>query len=280
MDGPALRLPESPTRLYIDAAYAASSDLSSLPYIAGSGRNFRFAAGGVWRWHRFSFEAELPFANVTTLHVTDALNSGPPYPEEQTGTALGDFRIGAIWTHRLADEAVVAGVGMRVRVPTHTTHFNFYLPTNNEMVSYVFPYYFHLEPTVIVGGAIGRFSYVINEGGLIFMGPDGNFLDMEVVVPTIAFWDSHVAIGYAPWDFLGASVELGSDIQVNHVSDPQFPINDLRSVWVAPALQVVVDRWRFDAIARIGFGRGSESFGVLEYVGMRSYTLRATVAFN
>ncbi len=70
VDGPALRLPESPTRLYVDAAYSDSKDLSALPYIAGSGTNFRFALGGVWRWRRFSFEAEIPFANVTSLDVT------------------------------------------------------------------------------------------------------------------------------------------------------------------------------------------------------------------
>src|SRR3954454_21381996 len=84
VDGPALRLPESPTRLYLDAAYGESKDLSVLPYIAGSGKNYRFAAGGVWRWNRFSFDGELAFVTLTSLHVTDALNAGPPYPEDQT----------------------------------------------------------------------------------------------------------------------------------------------------------------------------------------------------
>jgi hypothetical protein len=280
VDGPALRLPESPTRLYLDGAYAASNDLSSLPYIKGSGKNFRFAAGGVWRWHRFSVEGELNFLNVTTLHVTDALNAGPPDPEEQTRPALGDLRVGATWTERLAGEALIAGVGYRTRLPTHTTQFTFKLPTDGSTVSYVFPYYFHLEPTVIVGGAIGRFTYTVNEGALIFVGPNGNFLGMEVIVPTIMFWDSHVAVSYAPWDFLGASVELGTDVQINHVDDPQFPINSLRSLWVAPALQGHIGDWRIDAIARLGHGRGSETFGVLEYVGTNSFTLRATVAFK
>jgi hypothetical protein len=280
VDGPGLRLPESPTRLYLDAAYADSKDLSVLPYISGSGRNFRFAAGGAWRWNRLSLEAELAFANVTSLHVTDALNSGPPYPEDQTGTALGDLRLGATWTERLAGEALIAGFGYRTRLPTHTTHFDFFLPTNNEMVSYVFPYYFHLEPTAILGGAIGRFTYVVNEGALIFVGPNGSFLGMEVVVPTLMFWDSHVAVGYAPWDFLGASLELGTDIQVNRVNDPQFPINSIHSVWLAPAVQAHIGDWRIDAIVRVGLGRGAEQFGVLEYVGTDSYTLRATLAFK
>lgn len=279
VDGPALRLPESPTRLYIDAAYASSNDLSVLPYIVGSGTNFRFALGGTWRWRRFSFEAEIPFANVTSLDVT-MVSGGTPDPEKQTGTAFGDVRLGAVWTERLAGEALVAGIGYRTRLATHTTRFNFYLLTNGDLVSYVFPYYFHLEPTVIVGGAIGRFTYTVNEGLLAMIGPDGDFLDMHVIVPTLLFWDSHVAISYAPLDVLGASVELGTDLQINKVNDPQFPIDNLRSIWVAPALQVHVGQWRIDAIARIGLGKKTEQFGVLEYVGTSSYTLRATFAFN
>ncbi len=279
VDGPALRLPESPTRLYIDAAYASSNDLSVLPYIEGKGTNVRFALGGVWRWRRFSFEAELPFANVTTLDVT-RVPGGVPDPEKQTGTALGDLRVGAVWTERLAGEALVAGLGYRTRLATHTTRFDFYLPTDGSSVSYVFPYYFHLEPTVVVGGALGRFTYTVNEGLLAMLGPDGDFLGMHIIVPTLMFWDSHVAVSYAPVDFLGASVELGTDVQINKVNDPQFPIDSLRSAWLAPALQFHLGDWRLDAIARIGLGRKTEQFGVLEYVGTSSYTLRATLAFN
>ncbi|HVY36462.1 MAG TPA: hypothetical protein VHM31_00960 [Polyangia bacterium] len=280
VDGPALRLPESPTRLYVDAAYSDSKDLSALPYIAGSGTNLRFALGGVWRWRRFSFEAEVPFANVTSLDVT-MVPGGVPTPEKQTGTAFGDVRLGAIWTTRLVGEALIAGVGYRTRLATHTTRFNFFLQTNGEEVSYVFPYYFHLEPTVIVGGALGRFTYVVNEGILGLIGPDGDFLGMHIVVPTVVFWDSHVAVSYAPFDFLGASVELGTDVQINDKGDnPQFPIENWRSLWLAPALQFHIGDWRIDAIARLGFGRKTEQFGVLEYIGTSSYTLRLTLAFN
>ena len=70
VDGPELRLPESPTRLYIDGAYASSSDLSALQLIQGSGKNVRFSVGGAWRWHRFSFEGEVPFVQVSMLHAT------------------------------------------------------------------------------------------------------------------------------------------------------------------------------------------------------------------
>jgi hypothetical protein len=279
VDGPELRLPESPTRLYIDGAFAQSKDLSALPYILGSGKNFRFSLGGVLRWQRFSFEAEVPFAQVTSLDVT-MVPGGVPSPEKQTAVSFGDVRLGAIWTVRLAGEALVGGFGLRFRLATHTTHFGFYLPTNGELVSYVFPYYFHIEPTAILGGALGRFTYVINEGLLGLIGPNGNFLDMEVVVPTVVFWDSHVAVSYAPLDFLGASVELGSDVQINTVNDPQFPINHLRSVWVAPALQFHAGDYRLDLIARLGWTRGTEAFGVLDYTGTSSYTLRMTRSFQ
>ncbi len=279
VDGPALRLPEPPTRLYLDAAYAVSDDLSVLPYIAGKASNFRFAAGGTWRWHRFSFDAEIPFANVTTLNLT-MVSGGPPNPTEQTGTAFGDIRLGAVWTERIADEAAIAGLGLRTRLATHTTRFNFLMYGTYMPITDAFPYYFHIEPTAILGGAIGRFTYVVNEGVLVMIGPDGNVLDMPVIVPTLMFWDSHVAVSYAPWDFLGGSVEVGTDIQINHVNDPQFMINDLRSIWVAPALQFHVGDWRVDAIARVGIGHRSGAFGVLEYVGTDSYTLRLTRAFN
>jgi hypothetical protein len=279
VDGPALRLPEPPKRLYLDGAYAVSNDLSTLPYIAGKGTNFRFALGGTWRWDRLALDAEIPFANVTTLNLT-MVSGGIPNPTIQTGTAFGDIRVGAVWSQRLAGEAAIAGIGMRTRLATHTTRFDFKMyKTYSPIVDY-FPYYFHLEPTAILGGAIGRFTYVVNEGALIMIGPNGTILDMEVVVPTIMFWDSHVAVGYAPWDFLGASLELGTDIQINQVTDPQFPINSLRSVWLAPAVQVHIRNWRVDAIARIGVVHGSEAFGVLEYVGTNAYTLRLTYAFK
>jgi hypothetical protein len=284
VDGPALRVPESPTRLYLDAAFAQSKDLSALPYIAGSANNLRFAAGGVLRWRSFSFEGELPFTQVTTIDVT-AVPGGAPIAQDahQTAVSLGDVRLGASWTLPLAGEALVAGFGLRGRLATHTTRFQFHIfdaSGSYSLATYSFPYYFQVEPTLIVGGALGRFTFVINEGGLVFIGPNGYFDGMNVVVPTIDFWDSHVAVGYAPLDVLAASVELGSDIQVNHVSNAQFMINDVRSAWVAPAIQIHLGDYRVDLIARIGLTRGAEVFGVLDFIGTSSYTLRVGRAFN
>jgi hypothetical protein len=92
-----------------------------------------------------------------------------------------------------------------------------------------------------------------------------------------------VAVSYAPLDLLGVSVELGTDIQVNDVNDPQFPIQNIRSAWVAPAIQLHLGAYRVDLIARIGLTRlahGTDAFGVLDYVGTNSYTLRVGRSFN
>ena len=281
VDGPALRLPESPTRLYVDSAYAISDDLTALPYIAGTGRNLRIAAGGVWRWRRFSFDAQLPM-HITRIHVTSVLNQPPlPEDEEQTKPSLGDLTLGATWTERFTDgEAVIGGVGVRGRIPTHTTRFSFHL-NDGTIADFVIPYYFHVEPTLILGGAVGPFTYVMNQGAIVLWGPDANFDTEHITVPTIYLYDAHYAVGVAPWRFLGASVELATIFQLNHVPGVDFQkFNDIRAIWIAPALQVHVSNYRIDAIARIGASRGQELYGVLEYVGTHSFTLRVTRLFD
>jgi hypothetical protein len=280
--GPELRLAESPTRLYVDGAYAVADDLSALPYIAGRARNFRFAGGGAWRWRRFAFEGEIPFVNVTHVDVSSVVNQAPlPEDAHQTTLSIGDLMLGASWTTPLVGvETLVGGFGLRGRFPTHTTQFNFHL-MDGSLAIFTLPYYFHVEPTLILGGAVGRFTFVVNQGAIALLGPDGS-LDQQVIhVPTIVFWDAHYAVSWAPWPFLGASVELATDIQINHVGGVDFTkFNDVRAVWVAPALQGHFGDYRVDLIARRGLSRGQELYGVLEYVGTSSYTLRLTRAFN
>ena len=196
--------------------------------------------------------------------------------------SFGDARIGAIWTEHLVGDQLVAGFGLRTRLATHTTTFTFHLAYGG-LLTDAFPYYFHVEPTAILGGALGRFIFVVNEGLDVLWGPNGDVEGELVVVPTIVFWDSHLALSYAPWDLLGASVELGTDIQVNNVNDPQFPIQNIRSAWVAPAIQLHLGDWRVDLIGRFGLtglAHGTDAFGVLEYVGTNSYTLRVGRSFN
>jgi len=291
VDGPALRLPESLTRLYVDGGYGISDDLTALPYIAGKGRNVRVALGGAWRWRRFAFEGQLP-VNRTKIDVSSVLNM-PPLPEDQKQTAisLGDLSLSAQWTERLADEALIAGLGVRGRLATHTTRFEFHL-ADGSIADFVIPYYFHIEPSLILGGALGqfgaggRFTYVVNQGAIALVGPDGDFEDAHITVPSIFLYEAHYAVGWAPWAFLGASMELATVIQLNHIPDmidgQDFSkFNNIRAVWIAPTLQVhFLDNYRIDAIARFGLSRGQELYGVLEYVGTHSFTLRVTRTFN
>ena len=161
--------------------------------------------------------------------------------QHQTAVSLGDTTLGATWTERLAGEALIAGLALRGRLATHTTRFDFHL-ADGSLATFVIPYYFHIEPTLVVGGALGPFTYVMNQGAIALVGPDGNFDEQHITVPSIYFWDAHYAIGVAPWSFLGASVELATMIQLNRVAPIEgqdvTKFNDIRAVWVAPALQV------------------------------------------
>jgi hypothetical protein len=281
VDGPALRLPESLTHVYVDAAYAISNDLTALPYIAGEGRNYRGAVGGAWRWRRFAFDGQLIF-NLTTIDVSSVLNQAPlPEDKHQTKPSLGDLTLGATWTERITDgEALIGGLAVRGRFPTHTTRFEFHL-NDGSIAEFVIPYYFHVEPTLILGGAVGPLTYVMNQGAIVLLGPDANFDTEHITVPTIYLYDAHYAVGVAPWPFLGASVELATMIQLNHVAGIDFQkFNDIRAVWVAPAVQVHVGDVRIDLIARLGASRGQELYGVLEFVGTSSFTVRVTRQWN
>ena len=120
-------------------------------------------------------------------------------------------------------------------------------------------------------------TYVINQGAIVLLGPDANFDTEHITVPTIYLYDAHYAVGVAPWSFLGASVELATMIQLNTSRAVDFQkFNDIRAVWVAPAVQIHVGDYRIDLIARVGASRGQELYGVLEYVGTSSFTLRVT----
>ena len=210
---------------------------------------------------------------------------GVPMPQDmhQTTLSVGDLRLGAViagapiaaW-----GDAFMIGFGLRSRLATHSTRFTFHL-LDGSLALYSFPYYFHVEPTVIVSAIFGRFTFVMNQGTLTLIGPDGQVGDQLITVPTIHFWDAHYAIAYAPFRHLGASVELATTFQLNSVGGLDFAkFNDTRAAWVAPALQMYLGAYRIDMIARLGLTRGQEMLGVLAYVGTNSFTLRVTRSFD
>ena len=95
---------------------------------------------------------------------------------------------------RRGGEAFIAGLALRGRLATHTTRFDFHL-ADGSLATFAVPYYFHIEPTLVVGGALGPFTYVMNQGAIALIGPDGNFDEQHITVPSIYFWDAHYAIG-------------------------------------------------------------------------------------
>ena len=106
VDGPALRLPESPTRLYLDGAYAISDDLTALPYIAGKGRNVRVALGGALALAAVRVRGRSSLVNLTTIDVTLGAEHAAAAGGRSTRPrlSLGDLTLGAVWTERLAGE--------------------------------------------------------------------------------------------------------------------------------------------------------------------------------
>jgi hypothetical protein len=282
IEGPGLRLPEPATRLYVDASYARADDLTGLPFIVGKARNLRFAGGGSLRWRRFSFDAELNFSNITMLDVTRVQGREPPdVDKHETATSLGDLRLGANWTVPLdANGALTGGFGMRVRLPTHTVVFQYHT-TDTTLARYVFPYFFHLEPTLILGGTYGRLGFVLNEGLLLLAGPNGHLLGVTVVEPTVLFWSAHYALFYSPFEALALSADLATDIQLNHVSALYFEtLNGLVAASVDVGLQIHIDRFRVDLVGRRGLTRDADFFGLLQYAGTQSLMLRLGVRFE
>jgi hypothetical protein len=284
VDAPAIRNVEPTTRVYVDGTFARSPDLSALPYIAGAGVNWRAAAGASLKLRRFQIDLEAPAAQATLLHLTmiPPPPGGEPMPGDanQTALSIGDLRLGAQWSTRFAagPAALAAGLAVRGRMPTHTVLFQFHL-ADGSLGVYSFPYYFHIEPTLLFGAASKRVSFTMNQGAVILHGPDGHFEQVTIVVPTIMFWDAHYAVAVRA-DWLALSLELNTLIQFNRVAGDFAQLNDIRALSVVPGLQLLLGAWRVDLVARLGVNRGAELFGDIAYAGNQSITLRIGRSFD
>jgi hypothetical protein len=282
VEGPGLRLPEPLARLYLDGGYARTDDLSGLPLIAGRAHNYRFAFGAAKVWPHLAIEGEIAFGNITTIDVTQVPGGMPvDVDKHQTATSLGDTRVGATWRTPLTDDgSLVGAVSLRLRLPTHTVVFQFHLVDMVTLGRYLFPYYFHVEPALILGGTYGRFAFVVNEGLLLMTGPDGNFQNLHITVPNLLFWSAHYAIVFSPLRALALSADLATDVQINHVSVMDFEkVNGLVAASLDVGLQIHVDQIRVDLIGRRGLNHDAELFGVLQYAGTQSLTLRVSYVY-
>ena len=284
VEAPRMRTVEPRTCLYVDATYARSEDLSALPNIAGTARGGRLAVGGTWKVSRFQFDAELPTFQITRLDLVDPNPAFviEPGDKRQTSVALGDARFGAQWTAPLPLTALaaVAGFGLGVRLPTHTGRFVFHLVDESEG-TYVLPYYFHVQPAVLVGLALGPVTFVMNQGALVMLGPDGEVANLPVVTPTLYFWDAHYALSLRVASFLSLSVAASTTFQLNELDPVLFPhLNRVRSVFLLPGVAVRVGATRIDLVGRFGVTAGAEPMGVITYGGTNSLTLRVTRTWN
>jgi hypothetical protein len=280
IEAPRLRNAEPRTLLYMDGGYARSGDLSALPTIAGRAQGFRLALGGRMKRGRFQWDAEFPVLQSTTLALIDPnpVFMIDPRDKNQTAFSLGDSRIGGQWTAPIAahELGVVAGFGLSLRVPTHTTHFSFHL-VNGAPGSYLLPYYFHVEPTLILGETFGRLTLLVNQGALILVGPDGNIEGLPFITPTMYFWEAHYALALRVLDNVALSLEGNTTVQLNHIDPVMFPtLNHLRAAYLSPGVQVHAGRYRIDLVGRFGVTPGAGPVGVITYAGTNSVTLRLT----
>ena len=284
IEAPRLRNAEPRTLVYFDASYGVSNDLSALPNIAGNASGFRVAAGGSLKLGRFQLDAELPAGQVTTLSL---VNPNPlfdidPNDKHQTALSLGDSRLGAQWTGVIPSDAmaVVAGFGFSVRVPTHTTEYTFHL-TDGSPGFYALPYYFHVQPTFILGEALGPVSFVMNQSLLVLIGPNATVADIPIVIPTIYFWDANYGASVRVTDGFALSCVLNTTYQLNQLDKVMFPhLNKLRSAYVLPGVQVHVGAYRVDLVGRFGIKAGAEPLGVLTFQGTDSVTVRVSRLFD
>lgn len=284
IEAPRLRNAEPRTTVYVDGTYGVSNDLSALPDIAGKAHGFRVAAGGTLKLGRFQLDGELPAGQITTLSL---VNPNPlfdidPNDKHQTAASLGDSRLGAQWTGVLASDAmtVVSGFGISLRIPTHTTEYTFHL-TDGSPGFYALPYYFHIQPTFILGEALGRVSFVMNQSALVLIGPDATVADIPIVIPTIYFWDAHYGVSVRVLDGLALSCALNTTYQLNALDKVMFPhLNKLRSAYVVPGVQLHVGAYRVDVVGRFGIKAGAEPLGVLTFQGTDSLTVRVSRLFD
>jgi hypothetical protein len=86
---------------------------------------------------------------------------------------------------------------------------------------------------------------------------------------------------FAPVRAVALAAELGTNLQLNHVSAMYFDrVNNLFAATLDVDLQVHFGRFRVDLVGHRGLTKNSDVFGVLEYSGTDNVTLRFGTYFN
>jgi hypothetical protein len=282
MDYPALQALNGSSTLYIDHTYETSDDLSTFYWVKGHASGYRVALGGSLRLGAFQANVELPVL-LARLFIDNLGSASPPLPSDRqkSSFSLGDVVGGGSYAWQLSTDPVTAllGLGMRVRLPTHTMTYSFGL-IDGGTYSFGFPYYFHLAPAGLFLVSYGPLSLTINQGLLAMLAKNTTLLGLPLNIPNVFFWESHYALSFLAAGWLALSVELINCIQLSHIGDQNFQnLNHLRAFYLDPALSFDLGSYRIALAGRFGLGKDTQKFGVITFSGSRALLARVSYLF-
>jgi hypothetical protein len=281
VDYPPVQSLGSGSTLYLDFTYERSNDLSTFYWVRGQAAGYRVALGGNLRLGGLQLNVELP-VQLTQLFI-DSLGNRPPTASdrEKSSYSLADVVTGGSYAWELAKGPIAAfiGLGMRVRLPTHTMKYRFAL-TDGSFYSFGFPYYFHLAPAGLFFASYGPLSLTVNQGLLAMLAQNTTLLNLPLNIPNIFFWESHYAVALRPVHWLGLSLELISCVQLSHIDDQNFQnLNRLKAFYLDPSVAFDIGSYRISLAGRIGLGKDTERFGVLTFSGSQAVLARLSYLF-
>jgi hypothetical protein len=276
MEYPGIQRLFQPSGLYIDHTYERSSDLSTMAWVGGSGRNYRVGFGATWKRGPWNFSAELPL-QYTRLTI-EKLQEMEPAPADRSKGALslGDLLLGSTYggRTRVGPVALSLGAGLRVRVPTHTMRFSFGL-INGGTVTFGIPYYLHASPTLIAGATFGDLAFTMNQGVLGMFSKDIDIGGIPQPVPTIYFWESHYALSLTGLGPLTLWTELTYCHQLNAIQVVNFErVNGIDALSVQPGIAWRIDRYVVIAEARLGVTKDTQDLGIVAFAGNHAFLVR------
>jgi hypothetical protein len=282
IDYPGVQSPGPGISLYLDTTYETNSDLSTFWWVRGRGNNYRVAVGGTFEIAGLLLNAEVP-VQYTQLAIDSLMNLPPTDADRRkSAVSLGDLITGAahFWSLPIESLDAQAGLGVRVRWPTHTTRYQFGL-VDGSILEFGFPYYFHVAPGAFLSASHGPVSVLLNQGVLAMLAKDVTIGDILQPIPNIYFWESHLVAGVDVTDWLLLSAELESFVQLNRVTvDNMTNLNDIRAVFVNPGLTLKFDAYRLALAGRFGVsGRSSRDFGVITFSGTHALLARVSYVF-
>jgi hypothetical protein len=281
VDYPPVQALRGESTIYLDYTYEISNDLSTFYWVKGHAAGHRVALGGNLHLGGLQLNAELP-VQLTQLFIDSLGNQAPTAADrEKSSYSLADVIAGGsyVWGIAHAPFAVFGGLGMRVRLPTHTMSYRFTL-IDGSPYSFGFPYYFHLAPAGLFFAAWGPVSLTVNQGLLAMLAQNTTLLNLPVNIPNVFFWESHYAVALRPVHWLGLSFELISCIQLSHIYDQNFQsLNRLKAFYLDPGVSFDIGSYRISLAGRFGPGKDTERFGVITFSGSQALLARLSYLF-